>query len=263
MVRIKGKSLLAILCISMFAIITPVFGETTGNVYDDAELLDATEAAGIDAQLQNLEEKTGWECYAFTTIDTDGQSTKEYGEYTFDEYASGMDGVAFVIDMDNREIAVVDFGETNHYLTDARIEAILDAGYTYVSDENYASCFETFIQEVADYYEAGIPAGQQNVTEKDKSLSILEILLTLAAALVAGGAVFGGVIGKYQLHWGTYKYDYHSNGKLDLNTESDRFVNQIVTHHHIQKESASGGAGKTTVHSGAGGRSVGGGSRKF
>lgn len=35
----------------------------------------------------------------------------EYGENTFDQYATGMDGVAFVIDMDNREIAVVHFGE--------------------------------------------------------------------------------------------------------------------------------------------------------
>lgn len=263
MVKLKWKSLAALLCVGTLFCAVPALAASTGNVYDDAALLDETEAFDIDTKLTDLETATGWECYAFTTVDTAGKTSQEYGEYAFDDYATGMDGVAFVIDMDNREIAVVHFGEANHYLTDQRVESVLDAGYTYVSDEAYASCLTSMIDEVSDYYEAGIPNGQYNVTEKTKGLSLLEVLITVAVAVVAAGAVFGGVVGKYQLHWGTYKYDYHSNSKLKLKNQSDHFVNQLVTHHHIQKDPPSGGAGKTTVHSGAGGRSVGGGSRKF
>lgn len=75
-------------------------------VYDDAELL--TRVKQIQSvKNQRFSSETGWEIYAFTTEDAQGYTSQEYGENTFDQYATGMDGVAFVIDMDNREIAVV------------------------------------------------------------------------------------------------------------------------------------------------------------
>lgn len=54
------------------------------------------------------------------------------------------------------------------------------------------------------------------------------------------------------------------NGSVRLEKKEDHFVNQFVTHRHIQRESSgSGSGGKSTVHKGAGGRSSSGGSRKF
>ena len=185
-----------------------------------------------------------------------------------------MDGVAFVIDMDNREIAVVHFGEANRYYTDERVESILDEGFNYMGDAEYADAMEAMIDEAEYYYGQGVSSGQYNYDEETgeydyyekNTLTWFEILITLLVALGIGGAFCGITIGKYRLHFDKYKYDYHKNSHVNLTNRTDRFVNQVVTHRHIQRESSGGGgssSGRTTVHTGAGGRSTGGGSRKF
>lgn len=184
-----------------------------------------------------------------------------------------MDGVAFVIDMDNREIAVVHFGEANRYYTDERVESILDEGFNYMGDAEYADAMEAMMMRqniitdrvclLVSIITMKKPGNM--ITTRKIQLTWFEILITLLVALGIGGAFCGITIGKYRLHFDKYKYDYHKNSHVNLTNRTDRFVNQVVTHRHIQRESSGGGSGsgRTTVHTGAGGRSTGGGSRKF
>lgn len=253
MVKKKIIVPLLLLCSMLFAVPVMASEPKAAFVYDDAELFDQSEADSISEKISDFSSETGWEIYAFTTEDAQGYTSQEYGENTFDQYATGMDGVAFVIDMDNREIAVVHFGEANRYYTDERVESILDEGFNYMGDAEYADAMEAMIDEAEYYY-----------YEKN-TLTWFEILITLLVALGIGGAFCGITIGKYRLHFDKYKYDYHKNSHVNLTNSTDRFVNQVVTHRHIQRESSGGGSGsgRTTVHTGAGGRSTGGGSRKF
>lgn len=142
-----------------------------------------------------------------------------------------MDGVAFVIDMDNREIAVVHFGEANRYYTDERVESILDEGFNYMGDAEYADAMEAMIDEAEYYYGQGVPTGQYNYDEETgeydyyekNTLTWFEILITLLVALGIGGAFCGITIGKYRLHFDKYKYDYHKNSHVNLTNRTDRF----------------------------------------
>lgn len=274
MVKIKNKVLLPILILCSLIVTVPAAAseEPVSNVWDEAYLFTEEETNEILTDLGELHRETGWPVLAFTTYDAEGYTSMEYAEYAFDDVTTSEDGIAFLIDMDNREIAFVHFGEANRYYTDARVDDILDEAYPYVSDGEYAKAMETMIEEASYYYDRGIPDGQYNYDvetgERDyaKKLTLIEILLTVAAALVAGGAFFGIIVGKYRLHWDSYKYDYHKNSTLNLTERSDRFVNEFVTHRHIERNVSSGGGsrgGRTSVHRGAGGRSVGGGSRKF
>lgn len=244
-----------------------------GQVLDDAGMLEVSEAEALQERLNEMEEASGWEAYIFTTEDAGGSTTMSYGEKRFDEVAQGMDGVAFVIDMDNREIAVVTFGEAVRYLTDDRIDEILDKAYERVSEEEYYGCLETMVSMSMNAYNAGIPGGQYNYDEEtgkrdyaeENSLSLAELLVSLLAAAAAGIGFFFSVKGKYQLHFGQYRYNYHENASLRLGGKEDRMVNRIVTHRRIPRDTPSGGggSGRSSTHSGAGGRTVGGGSRKF
>lgn len=259
MVKIRNRIaiLLTLLCSLCMAV--PVWAADTEHVQDDAALFSEAELQEVEAALRELEQETGWEAYAFTTEDTGGYSSRLYGEYAFDDCTDARDGVAFVVDMEHREIALVDFEEATEYLSDARIDDILDDAYTNATDGDYAESVLAMIDGVEHYYKAG-RVGENKLTLSD-------ILIALAAALAVGGIFYGVTVGKYRLHFGTYKYDYHSNSSMSLGVRSDNYLRQTVTHQHIQRQQSSGGSGggsnRTTTHKGAGGRTTGGGSRKF
>lgn len=224
--------------------------DLSGNIQliDQADLLTASEAEEVEEMIEEFEDKTGWDVMAVTTEDAEGMSATSYAESWLNEYMSGEDGIIWCIDMDNREIVVSGTGDAIDCLTDAHKENILDAGYEKVSNEEYAETFETMIRKTGKY--------------AYKQITVIEILIALGIALVAGGITVGVIVGSYRLKFGGYKYPIEKNGSVKLRKKEDAFVNQFVTHRHIPKSDGSGG-GKTTTHSGAGGRTYSSGSRKF
>ena len=46
------------------------------------------------------------------------------------------------------------------YLTDERIEAVLDSAYGYASEADYAGCAAVAVDRIASYMDDGVPAGQ-------------------------------------------------------------------------------------------------------
>lgn len=258
MVRVKRKAAVVLALLFGICLVMPAAADVW-HIQDDALLFDEEELQSLEEALLELEQDTGWEAYVFTTEDTEGYSAREFGEYAFDACTDARSGVAFVVDMQNREIALVDFEEATEYLSDARIDNILDDAYEYASDGDYAQSVLSMIRGVSHYYEEG-RVGENRLTLSD-------ILIALGAAVAAGGIFYGVTVGKYRLHFGTYQYDYHSNHHMQLGVKSDHYLRETVTHQHIERESSGGGSGKsgggTTTHTGAGGRKTGGGSRKF
>lgn len=215
---------------------------------DQAGLLTASEASAIEKKIEKLEKKTGWDIMAVTTKDTEGMTAVYYAEKWFDDYTTCDDGIICLIDMDNRKLILRTFGEAIEDITDKRADKILDAGYKKVSNEEYAKTFEVVLEKSAKY--------------AYKHITLMEALVVFIAALAAGGITVGGIIGSYRLKFGGYKYSIEKNGSVNLSRKEDSFVNQFVTHRHIEKSDGNGGGGSTT-HVGAGGRTSGGGSRDF
>lgn len=250
-----------------------VYAAVTGNVYDDAALLTGTEIDALNEKIGTLQEESGWNIYAVTTSDAGGKTATEYADDFFDAHSVEQeDGVALLIDMDNREITISTCGAVGRYLTDDRIDAILDEAYTDVSNGSYGACMDTMLGGVERYYQEGIPEGQYNYdTETGKvsvhrTLTLVEILIAVALAAVCGVAVYLTVLGKYRLKFGTYQYEFRENGRVALRVKEDRFVNQTVTHRRIPKQTESSGSnssGRSSTHTSSSGRSHGGGSRKF
>lgn len=243
---------------------------------DQAGLLREEEGKEINRQIEELETATGWDIMAVTTDDAGGMDATTYAETWFDDYTQKDDGAICVIDMDNREITVRAFGEAMFYVTDDRKERILDAGYDKITNEQYGDTLKAMLTEVMTAYEEENPKNNHlydedtgkvtSYKEEHRGISRMEWLIAAIAAIAAGGITAGSVIGAYRLKFGGYKYPIEKNGSVRLSTQRDHLVNQFVTHRHIPKENSNshgGGSKRSTVHTGAGGRSSSGGSRKF
>lgn len=250
-----------------------VYAAEDDNVYDDAGLLTEGEISTLNEKIEDLEAQSGWNVYAVTTDDAMGKSATAYADDFFDMHSPEQeDGVALLIDMDNREITISTCGEAVRYLTDARIDAILDEAYTDVFNEDYGDCLITMVDDVTDYYQRGISEGQYNYdtetgeTSRYHKLTLAEMGITILVALVCGILLYAAVASGYTLRFNTYQYDFRANSRVNLRIRQDNFVNQTVTQRRIPKQASSGGShssGRSSTHHSSSGRSHGGGSRKF
>lgn len=244
-------------------------------VFDYAGLLSDGEIADLEMQIADMRERTGWDIFAVTTDYAEGKSAMAYADDFYDERtAEDSDGIIVLIDMDNREIYVSTCGKAIRYLTDARIDRILDDGFYYVSEGAYASCLSAMLSKAEYYFDAGIRENQYNydvetgAVSEYRTLTWMEVVPVFLLAVGVGLAIFFGVRRSYSLKGGRYEYPYMKYGKLDLTSYQDQFLRAHTTHHRIQTDSGSGGghrssSGRSSTHRSSSGRSHGGGGRKF
>ena len=266
-------------CTGLFTVMD-VSAETV-YVYDHADLLTIEE----EEELQNYAEvmKDTWKMnfLIITTDDAKGKSSMEYADDFYDAQfpeESEMDGVAYLIDMDNREIYLSTSGHAIRYLTDERIDTILDAAFEYVADGDYYGTFKTFFNESEKCFYDGIPENQYNYDvntgeidyyQEPMKLTFGEFLFAFAAALIPAAVTVGFIKAKYQLKFEDFHYDAYTDSEVQLSVKSDRLVNKFITHRRIPKNDSSsggsrgGGGSRSSVHTSSSGRSHGGGGRSF
>ena len=246
------------------------------GVFDYAGLMTAEEIAEVELQIAELVEESGWDIFALTTADAKGMTASAFAEAFYDAARpEESDGVLLLIDMDNREIYVATRGMAIRYLTDERIEWILDEGYYDVTDGEYADAFWSMLYEVDYYYNEGIETDQYNYDVETGAISeynvltMSEVVMSLLLSGGIGWLIYRSVAKKYRKHGTEYEYPYLKYGKVELLKEEDNFIRQHVTHRHIPRDNdrPSGGSGipsgRSSVHTSSGGNSYGGGGRKF
>jgi len=243
-------------------------------VYDEADLLSDSEEEALDNQIYELIEETGWNIYAVTIDDAQGFSTAAFADALYEDWAGiDTDGCLVLIDMDNREIYLSTSGIAIRYLYDERVESILDTGFSYVSDGEYASCLSEMISSAEYYYGEGIPEDQYNYDVETGAISeyyVLtggEIVVVLLLAVLVGFGIYKGISKSYKLNGTDYEYPYTKYGNVNLTKQTDQFLRQSVVHQRIQTNTNSGsGSGsnhRSSTHRSSGGGTHGGGGRKF
>lgn len=250
-------------------------GVAESYVYDYAGLLSSDEILALEMQITDMREKTDWDIFAVTTYDAEGKSAEAYADDFYDERtAEDSDGILALVDMDNREIYISTCGDAIRYLTDERMERVLDEGFYYVSDEEYASCLSAMLSTAEYFYDAGIQQDQYNydvetgAVSEYRTLTWMEVVPVLFLAVGVGVAIYVIVVKSYSMKGGRYDYPYMKYGKIDIISQEDRFIRQYVTHQRIQTNSGSGGSsrgssGRSSTHRSSSGRSHGGGGRRF
>lgn len=252
------------------------------RVYDEASLFSKSQTNSMEGIIEELRGTIKMDVVVLTIDDAQGKTSEAYADdyYDYNGFGTGKDasGVILLIDMDNREIYISTTGKMIKYLTDQRINTLLDSIYTQVAKGDYYRSAIIFLSEVEKYINEGIPKSQYEYdTETGKikvyrSLEAVEIVLALAVALAVGGIGIAVVKRRYRQKVTVYKYPFKKNGKLELTNQADVFITQNITSHQIDTDHHSSGgsfggggssSGRSSTHTSSSGSSHGGGGRSF
>lgn len=232
------------------------------SVYDDAGLFYGTEINDLQAQAKALSDKTGWDVIVVTTADAQGKTSAAYADDYYDNIGGGENGVLYLLDMDNGELYVSTSGEAINYLSDKRIDSMLDESINYAYDGDYAKAISSEISMTDSFYSSGIPGDSQSTT--------VMITVLLAALIIGGIASVIAVLTvkkSYDFKEAGNIYEYSSKSNVNLTANSDRLVNSFVTTRIRPRPPRGGGGGGfgggSSVHTSSSGRTHGGGGRSF
>ena len=120
-------------------------GEAAGDVrvFDQADLFLEEEEKELQQAIDALREKMDMDAAVVTAEENPG-SAQAYANDFYEAHGfgtgSGHDGALLLIDMDNRELCISTEGKMVRYMTDSRIEAVLDDMYSYAAAGDYYVC---------------------------------------------------------------------------------------------------------------------------
>lgn len=242
-------------------------------VVDLAGLFSAAEASDLAGQAQSMGDAYGLELVIVTTDDAEGKSARDYADDFYDQngYGVGSDksGILFLLDLDNREAYISTAGDGIRYLTDQRIEDVLDAVFASgLTEGDYVAASRAFLTTTANFLSQGIPSDQYTVEEQGpNTLTAPEGLAGLAASGISGLAFALVNKKRYKGNPRPAFFDYHRNSLVSMGVVADNLVNTRITTRPLPRPQSSGGpgsgSGRSTVHRSGGGSFHGGGGRKF
>lgn len=273
----KTLRLLALILACALLLAAPALAAASPQVYDLGGYFTADEAASLEAACADFRETTGLDIGIVTTNDANGKLEQEYADDFYEENGFGTDGaysgLLLLIDMEHRGVWITTEGEAIRYFTDERIEKMYDEVIdSHLADGDFAGGAAAFVALAEQYYDKGIPSDQYNYdtetgeVSRYRSLTAGNVLVALAAGLIAAGVCCGVAVGKYRLKFPDKSYDLAKNAALAVRVSKDDFIGQTITTRRIPKApppSSGGGGGRSSVHTSSGGRSHGGGGRRF
>ncbi|MGN0335333.1 MAG: TPM domain-containing protein [Lachnospiraceae bacterium] len=271
----QRKRLLFFLCIGWICFAGLRVKAAGAQVTDQADLLSDAEETALEERITEMEEVTGWDIMAVTTEDTEGKSSRSYAEDWYEANLVSEDGVICLIDMEHRMLYIATFGQAIDYLTDSRIDTILNDAYDGASTGDYSDSFEEMLEGIERFFKRGIPDNQYRydtdtgtVVSRHRGITAAEMIIAAVLAIAAGTGTVAAIYGSYKMKWGIYRYSGRENGKLSLTEEKDIMTGSFVTHRRIPRNDSHGGGpgvggSRSSVHHTSGGRSSGGGGRGF
>ena len=256
------------------------------GVYDQSAVFSAEETDALLAQIDGLEQATGWEFAVVTTDDAEGKSARDYAD-DFWEAEAFSDGALVLFDFDNSEVYISCEGDAMACYTDERVEQMLDDIFEHLPGD-YAGAASAFLTSAEDYYRAGMetddpvyhvePGDSKENYINDSEYQYIESAKGKNYALIVGVAVLGGLaaggvsvglaMAKYRLKFPDKSYDVREHAQLKLTENRDEVIGHIVTHRRIPRNDNHGGggghsSGGTTIHHSSSGRVHSGGGRRM
>lgn len=265
----------AICCLFLLMIVVtfsvPFAFAAPRRVFDDAELMSDSQISSLEERIAQLTNQLDLDLVVVTTDDTGGKTSRAYADDYYDDggFGVGSDkrGVLFLIDMDNRQAYISTCGKGIDYLTDARIDQILDDVVAKLKAQDYCGAAQVFLSKTQSFVKSGVPDNQYRydeetgkVTQRNRTLTGQESLICLGLALVAGLITAGVVAAKYKLKYKESTYPYWEKSQMRLTDQQDIFRRRYVTSRRIETYNSSGGS---STHSSSSGTTHGGGGRGF
>lgn len=249
------------------------------RIDDGANLLESQEEDELYQQAQALCEQAdadGFSLNVFvvSTDDNGGKGEMEYSDDYYDLYAGDAEGgLVLYVDMEDRRYYVGTYDEMQFYLTDDRLDDMIDRAIPDLKSGDYADFYSTLLNSAERYLRIGPESGAHTYDpatgqtgyydEKGSGLSWGNVIVSLLLAL-AGGLGFALItVGRYRLKFpDTGSWSAQDNVRLDLRRQNDIFQNHFVTTRRIPRNDGGGhggsGGASSMSHSTGGGHSAGG-----
>ena len=166
------------------------------------------------------------------TTTSNSEEPRDFADnYLRDAVGNDQNGSVLLLDMGQREIYISTSGNMIDYLTDSRIDSILDDVYDQMTNAAYYNAAKAYLSKSATYVEDGVPGGHYRVDEETgkitryKVLTTVEIIIAVVLALILSLVFYFVTVSRYQLKSGIYKYPFRekSSIKLTENRSSDKF----------------------------------------
>lgn len=248
--------------------------QAANSVEDQIGLFTEEEIAALNTAIDSVDEQFKGSMYIVTTNSSIDDIEEYTDDYLRDKVGNNNNGTVLAIDMRQRQFHISTSGNMIDYLTDKRRDEVLDEIQSAMAAGNYSAAANTYVTNISQYIEAGIPDRQYQVDRDTgkityyKSITLLEGVIAVAIAAILGLAFFFVTLSRYQLRMGGYKYPYREKANLELTDQNHRLVNSFVTTRRIPRNNGGGGGGGfgggggSTTHS-SGGGTFGGGGRSF
>lgn len=252
---------------------TPAVDEKE-KVYDFANLFTDSEEIDIYNKIKNYIDLTNYDL-AVVSINENNKTNEviyadDFYDYNYFGFDNSFSGSLILIDMDNRKIYLSTTGYAIKMYNDTRIDRIIDNGYDYLVDGEYAECILSMIDKMLDYYRSGVPKGNENLVI-DGSNVYYSDKKTIPEYLLTSGLIAIGItaIVAFIMYKKTRLKIKKANTISYLTSEKDidirnRFIRSSIS--RVLRSTDSGGSssgGGSSYHSSSSGRSHGGGGRSF
>lgn len=152
------KRILSLLLVLMLCAALAVTAFATGTeafVYDDADLLTASEEAALEQKLSQISQAYEAQVIVATIDSLEGTDIDSYLNFTYDTlgfgYGQNHDGVLLLVCMDPREYRILSNGFAGEAIDTAAIEKMGDAFVSDLSDGYYSDAFDTYADK-CEYY---------------------------------------------------------------------------------------------------------------
>lgn len=167
--KITYKKHLSSLLLTFLVVLNalPIFAATNTRVFDQAGLFTTAKITSFEHTIDYIQSNYSIDVAIVTTNDAQGKSSMAYADNFYDDhgigYGNAKDGVLLLIDMDNREAYISTSGIMIKYLTDSRINTMLDHLMPSLGGQDYSHAAECFLYDTKVYLNEGIPENQKTV----------------------------------------------------------------------------------------------------
>lgn len=237
---------------------------TYPRLMDGADLLTDQEESRLLEKLDEVSERQKFDIVIASTDSLHGDTAQDYADDLYDScgygYGAGRDGVLLLVSMEDRDWWISTCGYGITVFTDAGIEYLSEQFLEDLSDGDYASAFQTYVEQCDQFITqagSGEPYGQSNLPHAP--LSPVCILIAFGMGLAIAAITVGVMISKLktvrsQAAAGSYVKD----GSLNITESRDLFLYRNVHRTARPKNNDSGSSTHTsssgTLHGGGGGK---------
>lgn len=236
------------------------------KIYDFAELLTEEEEKQLYDKVKEFIANTNLDL-AIVTINTNVKdSTQEYADDFYDYNDFSIDGLAFVIDMQNRIFYISTAGKAMLYYDDYRVEYILSALDQEMYNHEYFNACNTLISQLTEYYNHGFSdnADKYVVIGTQIYRKTPYLLLSIIAVVSATIGTLILALRNKKIKLATNSNDYFDNKSFEITKDTKEFISSNTSRVYIPPaDSGGGGSSGGGFHSGSSGASHGGGGHRF